>query len=77
VNLLALEKCFEDGERVDLEALVERRVLKPRHGRLKILGTGDLSKKLTVRAEKFSGSAREKVEKAGGTVEVPVSEKKS
>ena len=68
VNLSVLEELFQAGDTVDLDVLVRRGVLKSRHGRLKVLGTGELSKQLTVRAAKVSESARKKVEQAGGTV---------
>jgi large subunit ribosomal protein L15 len=69
VNLSTLDEVFDSGSRVDLAALVARGVLKPRHGRLKVLGSGELSKKLTIAADRISESARQKVEKAGGSVE--------
>jgi large subunit ribosomal protein L15 len=67
VNLSALEQKFEDGADVTLEALVERGVIKNTRTDVKILGQGELKKKLTVTAHSFSASAREKIEKAGGT----------
>lgn len=62
---------FDDGAVVDLMLLVETGVVKKveAYG-LKILGDGELTKKLTVKAAKFTASAKEKIEKAGGTVEV-------
>ena len=76
VNLRFLEKCFESGDTVDLAVLEERGVLKSRHGRLKILGTGELSKKLTVVADGISEGARQKIEAAGGEIRpTPASEK--
>ncbi len=55
------------------EALLEARVLRRKHMPLKILGDGELQQPLTVHAHKFSGSAREKIEAAGGTVvELPL-----
>jgi large subunit ribosomal protein L15 len=68
VNLTALEQKFEDGDEVTLEALVERGVIKNTRTDVKILGHGELTKKLAVTAHAFSASAREKIEKAGGTV---------
>jgi large subunit ribosomal protein L15 len=67
VNLRDLERVFEDGAEVTLEALVEKRLVKNTRTDIKILGEGDLTKKLTVTAHSFSASAREKIEKAGGT----------
>ena len=69
INLSALER-FEDGATVTVETLMEAGVVKnPRDG-VKILGVGELEKKLTVKANKFSKSAVEAIEKAGGKVEV-------
>jgi large subunit ribosomal protein L15 len=67
VNLAVLELRFEDGDEVTLEALVEKGVIKNTRTDVKILGQGDLKKKLSVTAHAFSASAREKIEKAGGT----------
>lgn len=68
VNLAVLEQKFEAGDDVTLEALVEKGVIKNTRTDVKILGQGELKKKLTVTAHSFSASAREKIEKAGGTV---------
>ena len=69
INLSALDR-FEDGAVVDVDALVESGVVrKPKDG-VKILGNGDITKKLTVKANAFSASAKEKIEAAGGTAEV-------
>ncbi len=70
VNLWQIEGGFQEGETVDPAALVERGTIKKVEDGIKVLGEGELSKKLTVKAHKFSGSAKEKIEKAGGTVEV-------
>jgi large subunit ribosomal protein L15 len=67
VNLAVLELKFEDGDEVTLEALVEKGVIKNTRTDVKVLGEGDLKKKLSVTAHAFSASAREKIEKAGGT----------
>ena len=69
VNLSDLEK-FEDGAVVDAEALVAAGVLKKTLDGVKVLGNGALSKKLTVKAAKFSASAKEEIEQAGGKAEV-------
>lgn len=70
VNLSVLDKAFEDGAVVDLVALVEANIIsKPLDG-LKVLGNGNLTKKLTVKAQKISEAAKAKIEAAGGTVEV-------
>jgi large subunit ribosomal protein L15 len=68
VNVGVLEALFQAGETVDLKTLETRGVLKSRHGRLKVLGEGDLSKRLTVHAVKVSAQARTKVENAGGSI---------
>jgi large subunit ribosomal protein L15 len=69
VNLTALN-CFEDGARVDAVALRSLGLANGRLPRIKILGTGDLTKKLTVSAHAFSASARSKIEAKGGTCEL-------
>ena len=69
INLAALDK-FEDGATVDVAALVEAGVIKnPRDG-VKILGNGEITKKLNVKVDAFSASAKEKIEAVGGTAEV-------
>jgi ribosomal protein L18E len=67
VNVAALER-FDNGTEVTPELLVQVGILKNTKTDLKILGQGDLTKKLTVSAHGFSASAREKIESAGGTV---------
>jgi large subunit ribosomal protein L15 len=67
VNLRDLERVFDDGAEVTLEALVEKRLVKNTRTDIKILGEGELTKKLSVTAHSFSATAREKIEKAGGT----------
>lgn len=69
VNLSALEENFEDGARVDGEALKAVKLIDDPKKLIKILGNGELKKKLTVVASKFSASAREKIDQAGGNVE--------
>lgn len=69
VNLRDLE-LFEAGTVVDLEALTQSGLVNGVGDGVKILGTGDLTKALTVKAHKFSKSAQEKIVAAGGTVEV-------
>ncbi len=69
INLSALER-FEDGATIDVNTLVEAGVVKnPRDG-IKILGNGKLTKKLNVKVDAFSASAKEKIEALGGTAEV-------
>jgi large subunit ribosomal protein L15 len=67
VNLRDLDRVFDDGSDVTLEALVEKGLIKNTRTDVKILGQGDLTKKLTVTAHAFSATAREKIENAGGT----------
>ena len=61
---------FEDGATVDVAALVEAGVIKNPKDGVKILGNGELTKKLTVQANAFSASAVEKIEALGGKAEV-------
>lgn len=70
VNVSELEKRFEDGAVVDAQALIESGAIKSAKDGIKILGNGELSKKLTVKAAKFTAAAQEKIEKAGGKAEV-------
>jgi large subunit ribosomal protein L15 len=67
VNVAALDR-FDDGTEVTPEALVEKGLIKNTKTDVKLLGNGELKKKLTVRVHAISATAREKVEKAGGTV---------
>ena len=69
-NLSQLEEKFSDGETVDKESLVKKGLLKKAGMLVKVLGDGDLTKKLTVAVDKVSSSAKEKIEKLGGTVAV-------
>lgn len=69
VNISALEG-FENGSEVDVKALMEAGIIKnPRDG-VKILGNGELTKKLNVKVNAFSASAKEKIEALGGSAEV-------
>jgi large subunit ribosomal protein L15 len=70
VNVSQLNDRFEDGATVNEQALRDAGLLKGRIDAIKVLGNGDLERKLTVVADAVSGSAREKIEKAGGSVEV-------
>jgi large subunit ribosomal protein L15 len=70
VNVGDLEKAFESGDEVTPERLKEKSLAKTRYDVLKILGNGELSKKLKVSAHRFSQSAQEQIEKAGGEVVV-------
>lgn len=69
VNVSMLE-VFEDGSTVDAVALVETGILKNVLDGVRILGNGDLTKKLTVKAQGFTKGAKAKIEAAGGTAEV-------
>ncbi|MBO4462353.1 MAG: 50S ribosomal protein L15 [Lachnospiraceae bacterium] len=69
INVSALE-VFDNGTEVNVEALMEKGIIKnPRDG-VKILGNGELTKKLTVKANAFSEGAKAKIEAAGGNAEV-------
>ncbi len=69
VNVSALDR-FEDGSEVTVETLVAAGLVKDVQDGIKVLGNGELTKKLTVKAAAFSASAKEKIEKAGGKAEV-------
>ena len=68
VNVAALNK-FEDGAVVDLDALVAAKIVRKPLDGLKVLGGGELTKKLTVKATVFSATAKEKIEAVGGKTE--------
>lgn len=68
INLSMIETRYEDGDTVDKESLVQKGLLKKASFNVKILGNGELTKKLKVNVDKISVSAKEKIEKAGGTV---------
>ena len=70
VNVADLEKNFNDGDEVTPETLKAKALANYRYDVLKVLGKGEITKKLTVSAHRFSKSAKEKIEKAGGKVEV-------
>ena len=69
VNVSALN-VFEDGAVVDAQALINAGLLKKTLDGVKILGNGELTKKITVEAAAFSASAKQKIEEAGGKAEV-------
>jgi len=82
INVGELEDICNNGENVTPEVLQSRGIVKRRFDMLKVLGDGDLTKKITVSAHRFSAQAKEKIEKAGGTVtilpgRIPVEEKKA
>ena len=81
INVRDLEERFESGDEVNPETLKAHSLAQHRYDALKVLGDGELTKKLKVSAHRFSKSAREKIEKAGGEVVIipgptPVEEKK-
>ena len=69
INVSSLEK-FVDGTLVDTEPLMAAGIVKDPADGIKVLGNGELTKKLTVKAAAFSASAKEKIEKAGGEAQV-------
>ena len=69
INLSALD-AFDNGAVIDLETLVANGVIKNTFDGLKVLGDGEVTKAFTVKAAKFSASAKEKIEAAGGKAEV-------
>ena len=68
VNVSALN-VFEDGATVDTAALLEKKIIRKTLDGLKVLGNGEITKKLTVKANVFSATAKEKIEAAGGKTE--------
>lgn len=69
VNVGSLD-VFDDGATVEIADLIERRIVRKELDGIKVLGDGEISKKLTVRVNAVSESAKAKIEAAGGTVEV-------
>ncbi len=69
INVSKLE-VFDNGATVTIEALMEQGIIKNPKDGVKILGNGELTKKLTVQANAFSAAAKEKIEASGGTAEV-------
>ncbi len=72
VNLDTLAEVFDAGSDVTPELLRERGLVREKRALIKVLGRGDVTKKLTVRAHKFSGTAAQKIAAAGGVAEVIV-----
>lgn len=70
VNIADLDAKFNNGDVVDLAALKAAGLVKRENDGIKVLGQGELTKKLTVKADKYSDSAKAKIEAAGGTAEV-------
>ena len=71
VNVSRLDAKYEAGEVVDGDSLVAKGIIKHADAPVKVLGDGEITKALTVRVDKVSASAREKIEAAGGKVEEP------
>jgi len=71
VNVSRLDEIFVDGDVVTSEALVDKGVIKSTNELVKVLGDGDITKKLTIQVDKVSVPAKAKIEAAGGTVETP------
>ena len=69
INVATLDKVFDAGAVVDLEALRAKGLVPKLVEHVKILGEGDITKQLTIKAFRASATAREKIEKAGGTIE--------
>ena len=70
VNVSRLEDLYAAGETVDVDSLFDKGVIKSKTTPVKVLGDGELTKKLTVKIDKVSGPARAKIEAAGGTVDL-------
>ena len=70
INVSTLCERFNDGDTVDLATLLEKKIVRKPYDGLKVLGNGEMTKKLTVKAAVFSASAKEKIEAAGGKTEV-------
>ena len=70
VNVAALDKAFNDGDTVTVDALIEKGLVKKALDGVKVLGNGEISKKLTVQVNAYSESAKQKIEAAGGKAEV-------
>lgn len=70
VNLDMLDRHFEDGAEITAEVLVGKHIIHPRRGGVKVLGRGEITKKLILKVTAISAGAREKIEKAGGSVEL-------
>ena len=70
INVSVLEERYNAGDEVTLENLLEKRIIRKVNDGVKILGNGELTKKLTVKVNAFSESAKEKIEAVGGTCEV-------
>lgn len=70
VNVSQLERCFRDGDSIGIQELAGAGLVRSCRSRVKILGDGELTKKLSVAAHKFSKSAEQKISSCGGTAQV-------
>lgn len=70
INVGDLEELFEAGASITPEVLQEKGIIRYRHDLIKVLGDGELTKKLAISAHRFSATAKEKIEKVGGTATV-------
>lgn len=70
INVSLLEQVFENGATVDIDVLRGKGIIPKLADTIKILGDGELTKKLTIKAHRASASAKDKVEKAGGSIEI-------
>ena len=68
INVSRLD-VFENGDTVTVESLIEKGIIKNSRDGVKILGNGEITKKLTVKVDAFSATAKEKIEAAGGSIE--------
>ena len=71
LNVSRIDALYADGETVDGESLVAKGVIKSADKLVKVLGNGEITKKVTVKVDKVSASAKAKIEAAGGKVELP------
>ena len=70
INLYIIDKYFEEGDTVNMETLTAKGLIRKEFDGLSILGDGELSKKVTVQATRFTKSAAQKIDQAGGKAEV-------
>ena len=70
INLATIEKYFNDGDTVSMTSLFEKGLIQKEYDGLKVLGNGELTKKVTIVADKISNSASEKIEKCGAKAEI-------
>jgi len=70
INIVDIELTYNDGEKVNMETLLEKSLIRRSDKNVKLLGNGELTKKLEVSLESISASAKEKIEKAGGSIVV-------